>query len=175
MNAFTSQINKAAWVIRKAAAKDLGVSIKEISWKVCLEMARKGEQYVKHSENKVHAAAHKKFDSLLKNNSLSKEDMVELKKAEKIRKKKHEWTAFCELSLKPAMIQFISTMKSERHILEAYKWIGIETRSKEEIEESKDRRAFIESDYTPKWLQKEIDKMHAHKGLFQLSPSHALD
>ena len=42
---FNSQINKAAWLIRKEAAQDLGVSIKDISWKICLEMARKGEQY----------------------------------------------------------------------------------------------------------------------------------
>ena len=43
---FSSQINKAAWIIRKAAAQDLGISVKDISWKTCLEMARKGEQYI---------------------------------------------------------------------------------------------------------------------------------
>jgi len=42
---FSTSINKAAWLIRKAAAKDLGVGVKEISWKICLDMAKKGEDY----------------------------------------------------------------------------------------------------------------------------------
>ncbi len=42
---FSTETNKAAWIIRKAAAKDLGVQVKDISWKICLDMAMKGESY----------------------------------------------------------------------------------------------------------------------------------
>lgn len=52
---------------------------------------------------------------------------------------------------------------------------GIETRTKKELAESAARIAFLEQDYTPAWMQRELDKMHADKGFFQLSPDHALD
>lgn len=40
---FTSQLNRAAWAIRKAAAQAMNVRISDVSWKVCLDMARNNE------------------------------------------------------------------------------------------------------------------------------------
>ena len=51
---FSSELNKKAWAIRKASAKDLNVPIKEISWKVCLEMAKNGEAYKKQEIKYFH-------------------------------------------------------------------------------------------------------------------------
>jgi len=58
---FSTSINKAAWLVRKAAAKDLGVGVKEISWKICLDMAKKGEKYTE--QNKYHPKKSCKKDS----------------------------------------------------------------------------------------------------------------
>lgn len=43
---FTSQLNRAAWAIRKAAAQAMNVRVSDVSWKVCLEMARNNETFL---------------------------------------------------------------------------------------------------------------------------------
>ncbi len=43
---FTSQLNCAAWAIRKAAAQAMNVRVSDVSWKVCLEMARNNETFL---------------------------------------------------------------------------------------------------------------------------------
>ena len=46
---FTSQLNRAAWAIRKAAAQAMNVRVSDVSWKVCLEMARNNEEFSSQS------------------------------------------------------------------------------------------------------------------------------
>lgn len=43
---FTSQMNRAAWAIRKAAAQAMNVRVSDVSWKVCLDMARNNETFL---------------------------------------------------------------------------------------------------------------------------------
>ncbi len=43
---FTSQLNRAAWAIRKAAAQAMNVRVSDVSWKVCLDMARNNETFL---------------------------------------------------------------------------------------------------------------------------------
>lgn len=40
---FTSDINRRAWQIRRQAAAEMRCKIMDVSWKICLEMARNGE------------------------------------------------------------------------------------------------------------------------------------